>query len=226
MQKALTLTHTGIGKKALIALTGLILFGFVLAHLIGNLQVFLGREHINEYGEMLHSFPKLLWTARIVLLVSLVVHVALTVQLALRNSSARNGRYAMARDSGDQPWLLKYARKTMILSGPIVLFFVLFHLAHLTLGADVIPGYSFVEGDVYGNLVHGFRNPVVAGFYVFANCLLGLHLYHGGQSLLQSLGLRSRNLDTRVNLAASAFALFVTAGNVIIPCAILGGLIG
>lgn len=226
MQKALTLTQTTIGKKAIVAVTGAILFGFVIAHLIGNLQVFLGPEHLNAYAELLHSMPKLLWTARAVLLISVFLHIGLTVQLALQNSRARPTRYHSSTDIGDQGPIMRYARKTMILSGPIVAAFIVFHLAHLTIGADVVQGYRFDTADVYANVVQGFRNPFVTGFYVFANLLLGLHLYHGGHSLLQSLGLRTPRYDRRIRGAAMAFAAFVTLGNVAIPISILVSVVG
>jgi succinate dehydrogenase / fumarate reductase cytochrome b subunit len=221
MQKALTLTQTTIGKKAIVAVTGAILFGFVIVHLIGNLQVFLGPEHLNAYAEFLHSMPKVVWTVRAVLLVSLVVHVGLTIQLAMQSAAARPSRYHALADLGDQGPIMRYARKTMILSGPIVAAFVAFHLAHLTIGADVVQGYRFDPADVYANVVNGFRSPYVTGFYVFANLLLGLHLYHGGHSLLQSLGLRSPRFDRRIRGAAIAFAAFVTLGNVLIPLSVL-----
>lgn len=226
MHKALTLTQTTIGKKAIVAVTGAILFGFVIVHLIGNLQVFLGPEHLNAYAELLHSMPKLLWTARAVLLISVFLHIGLTVQLALQNGRARPTRYHSSTDIGDQGPIMRYARKTMILSGPIVAAFIIFHIAHLTVGAEVVQGYRFDPADVYANVVQGFRNPFVTGFYVFANLLLGLHLYHGGHSLLQSLGLRTPRYDRRIRGAAMGFAAFVTLGNVAIPISILISVVG
>ncbi|MDQ3032772.1 MAG: succinate dehydrogenase cytochrome b subunit [Myxococcota bacterium] len=226
MQKALTLTQTSIGKKAIVAVTGAILFGFVIAHLIGNLQVFLGPEHLNAYGELLHSMPKLLWTARIVLLVSVILHIVVTIQIALQNNAARPTRYHTVTDVGAQGPLMRYARKTMVLSGPIVGAFIVFHIAHLTVGADVVQGYRWDAADVYLNVVQGFRDPLLVGFYVFANLLLGLHLYHGGHSLLQSLGLRTPRFDRRIRGAAMALAAFVTLGNVTIPLAILMHVVG
>lgn len=226
MTKPLTLTQTPIGQKAIVAVTGAILFAFVIGHLIGNLQVFLGPEHLNAYAEFLHSMPKALWTARFVLLAALITHIALTVQLTIKNNRARPVRYRTSTDVGDQGPLMKYARKTMILSGPIVASFVVFHLAHLTVGADVIAGYRFDPSDVYANVIHGFRNPIVTGFYVFANLLLGLHLYQGGHSLLQSLGLRSPRFDRNIRGIAVAFAAFVTLGNVLIPLSVLVRIVG
>lgn len=226
MQKAVTLTGTTIGKKALVAITGAILFAFVIGHLIGNLQVFLGPEHMNAYAEFLHSMPKALWAVRIILLLALITHVGLTVQLAMANSAARPNRYKIAADVGQQGPLLRYARKTMILSGPIVLAFIGFHIAHLTVGADVVQGYRFDPQDVYANVIHGFRSVWVTSFYVFANILLGFHLYQGGHSLLQSLGLRSPRFDRRIRGTAMAFAAFVAVGNVIIPLSIMARIVG
>lgn len=226
MQKALTLVHTGIGKKALVAVTGAILFGFVIGHMIGNLQVFLGREHLNEYSEFLHSMPKALWTVRAILLLALVVHVGLTVQITMQNRAARATRYHRTADMAVQSPIEKYARKTMILSGLIVFAFLAFHLAHLTLGANVVPGYTFDREDVYGNVVHGFQNPIVTGTYVFANALLGIHLYHGAHSFLQSLGLRSPRFDARIHAGAISFAVIVSLANVIMPLSIQSGLVG
>jgi succinate dehydrogenase / fumarate reductase cytochrome b subunit len=218
--------ETAIVKKALVAVTGAILFGFVIVHLLGNVQVFLGREHLNDYAEFLHSMPKVVWGVRAVLLLSLVIHLALTIDLAVRNGLARGSRYEVVADVADQDPLMKYARKTMILSGPILFAFVVFHLAHLTVGADVVPGYEFDPEDVYANVVYGFRNVWITGAYVFANVLLGFHLYQGGHSLLQSLGLRAPRFDAHVRGAAAAFAAFVCVGNVAIPLAVLARVIG
>lgn len=221
---ALTLTQTGIGKKALVAITGAILFGFVIFHMLGNLQIFLGREQLDDYSAMLHAIPELLWLARAVLLVSLVVHVALTVQLASANARARQTRYRVSADLAKQDPLMRYARKTMILSGPIVFAFIAFHLAHLTIGN--VPGLALEPGQVYDNVVHGFRNPYVVGIYIFANILLGLHLYQGGHSLLQSLGLRSPRFDARIRRGAAAFAAVVALGNVAMPIAVMLHFVG
>lgn len=221
---AWTLTRTSIGKKAVVAVTGAILFGFVVFHTLGNLQVFLGPEALNDYAAALHAIPELLWLARIVLLVSLLVHVGLTIDLAVRNGRARGSRYHVAADHAAQGPLMKYARKTMILSGPIVLAFVAFHVAHLTLGR--VPGFPLDPENVYANVVHGFRSPAVTGLYVFANVLLGFHLYQGGHGLLQSLGLRSPRFDAPLRTVAALLAAFVCVGNVIMPLAVLARLVG
>lgn len=226
MQKALTLTETGIGKKVLVAVTGAMLFGWLIIHLIGNLQIFLGADHINEYSEFLQSLPKLVWATRITLLVVVLIHMYLTIELAMRNRAARTARYAVVRDAGDQSPLMRYARKTMVLSGPIIGFFIAFHIAHLTVGADVVPGYEFQHLHPYENMVYGFRNPLVAAFYMTATLLIGLHIFHGGQSLFQSLGLRHPQWDPRSRGAAAALAIFITIGNLSIPLSVLSRLVG
>lgn len=224
--RSMSLVQTSIGQKALVAITGAILFGFVIVHLLGNLQVFLGADHLNEYAAFLRSMPKVVWSVRIVLLVSLIVHVALTVNLAIRSGRARGSSYRVQADLAPQGPLMKYARKTMILSGPIVFLFIAFHLAHLTIGVDVIPGHPFDHEDVYANFVHGFRVPWVTAIYVFANVLLGFHLYQGGHSLLQSLGLRSPRFDPQIRAAAVAFAALVSVGNVAMPLAVMLRVVG
>jgi succinate dehydrogenase / fumarate reductase cytochrome b subunit len=219
----LPLLATGAGKKAAVAVTGLALYGFVFVHALGNLQVFLGPKAINAYGEMLHSFPKALWGARAALLLSLLVHVSLTLNIAAKAKAARTGRYKVSAPIAEQGILQRYARQTMVLTGPILFAYIVFHLAHLTAG--VVPGLPFKEGDVYGNLVGGFQNPAVAGSYIVANLLLGVHLYHGGVALFQTLGLRHPQWDTRIRPAAFLVTAVVTLTNVIIPTSIVAGLI-
>lgn len=219
----LPLFATNIGKKAAVAVTGIILYGFVFVHALGNLQVFLGPEKINTYGAMLHSVPKLLWGARIVLLLSIFIHAALAMNINMKSRAARSTRYKMSAPIAVQSPLQRYARQTMILSGPIIMAYFFFHLAHLTAG--VVPGMGFQEGDVYGNLVRGFQNPVVAGAYIVANLLLGIHLFHGGVALFQTLGLRHPQWDARTRPLAFLITGIITFTNVIIPTSILAGLV-
>jgi len=222
--KALPLTQTSIGQKALVALTGALLYGFAFVHAAGNLQVFLGREHFNEYAEMLQSMPKVVWGTRLLLLGALLTHVGLVLQILGKARAARPGRYRVeAPIAKDQGILQRYARQTMILSGLVVLAYVAFHLAHLTAGAA--PGLGFKEGDVYGNLVRGFQNPAVAVSYIVANLLLGLHLFHGGVALFQTLGLRHPQWDARTRPLAFLVTAIVTLTNIVIPTSILAGLI-
>lgn len=229
---------TSIGKKALAAVTGAILFGFTIAHLAGNLQIFLPLVHplaegdlhpLDAYGMMLKGNKALLWGTRIVLLVSAVVHIAMTLQIAAHAKAARKTRYQYKNQgdatSTEQGALERIARSTMIISGPVLLAYIIYHLLHFTVGAPV-GGHPFVEGAVYANLVRGFQNPIVASFYMIANLLLGFHLLHGGRAIFQTLGLKHPTYDALLAKAALAFCVFVCAGNVLIPATVVSGLIG
>lgn len=221
MQRTIGLLDTTVGKKALVAVSGVILFGFLVGHLLGNLQVFLGRDVFNHYAATLASMPALVWGTRIVLSISVVTHIAMSMQLAARSRGARPQRYHMKRDS-----VTNYAAKTMFLSGPIIAFYILFHLAHFTLGVNLTPGHPFLAHDAYANLVYGFRNVPIAALYIIANALVAMHLYHGSTSFLQSLGLEHPRYDRLVRGAALALALFVGIGNVMLPLAVQLGLAG
>lgn len=220
MQRALSLTQTTIGKKALVAVTGAILFGFVIGHLAGNLILLAGPDAYNAYAAGLKGNPPLLWGVRITLLVSVLVHVVLTMQLAGRNAQARPTPYQKPR----QDLVTTYAARTMVLSGPIVFLYILFHIAHFTAPGLSIGG-NFDPENVYLNVVHGFGVWWVSAIYIFANILLGLHLYHGGWSLFQSLGANHPKYNVWRTRAAVALALFVSGGNVFIPVAVMTHLI-
>jgi succinate dehydrogenase / fumarate reductase cytochrome b subunit len=218
--KTLTLTDTTIGKKALLAVSGAILFGFVIQHMLGNLQVFLGPDVYNHYAESIKSNAALVWGVRSVLLVALVTHVVLVVQLYTRSLAARPVGYRVKKNIATS-----YAAATMKYSGPALLLYILFHLAHFTFPGLSLGGHEFSPLDPYGNFVAGFQIPWVTLLYVTANLLLGMHLYHGGYSLLQSLGLNHPRYNARARLAARGFAFLVTTGNVVMPIAVLIGLV-
>jgi succinate dehydrogenase / fumarate reductase, cytochrome b subunit len=206
-----------IGKKAIMAITGVILFGFVLAHMAGNLQVFLGAEKINAYGRFLHSMSGLLWTARIILLVSVLLHIWAAVSLTMLSKAARPVAY---RKRGNL--VSSYASRTMVWSGLIIAAFVVYHLMHFTFG-NAHP--SFIYLDVYHNMVTGFQQVPVSIAYIVAMLLLGSHLYHGVYSMFQSLGLTHPGYTPRIKMAAGLFALLVTAGNISMPVAVMAGVI-
>lgn len=181
MARSAALFNSVVGKKIVMAVTGVILSGFVLGHMVGNLQIFLGPERINAYGRFLHGNMELLWPVRIVLLASVGLHVLAAWQLTiLNNFKARPVAYlkkpAIASD---------YAARTMVWSGPIVAAFIVYHLLHFTLGTA---HPHFIEGDVYNNVITGFQVPAAALFYIVANILLATHLYHGVWSMFQTLG--------------------------------------
>ena len=213
-----------IGKKAVMAVTGLILFAYVLAHLLGNLQIYSSDpEQINRYAAFLHDPGRkyVLWAARIILLAVVGLHVTASVQLWLLKREARPIGY-FKKD--DVP--AAYAARTMIWSGPITLAFVIFHVLHLTVGS-VFPlrELGLNQPDVRANVVTGFQHPVVAGFYIFAMVLLAMHLYHGLWSMLQSVGLSHPRYTPAVKRAAAVFAILIGAGNISIPLAVLMGLV-
>src|SRR5258706_3170077 len=183
-QKTLSFGDTTIGKKALLAVSGIVLFGFVIVHMLGNLQVFLGPDVYNHYAEAAKANPVVLYGARSVLLVALITHILLVVQLYRRSLTARPIGYRVKKNIATS-----YAGATMKYSGPALLLYVLFHLAHFTYPGMSLGDYEHSPIDVYSNFVNAFQIPWLAALYVTANLLLGMHLYHGGFSLLQSLGL-------------------------------------
>jgi succinate dehydrogenase / fumarate reductase, cytochrome b subunit len=209
---------SSLGKKYAMAVTGLVLFGFVVVHMLGNLQIFLGAERLNHYAALLQGASGLLWVARGVLLSCVTLHIVASVQLFLANRRARPEGYRVTRYRAAE-----YSARTMVLSGPIIALFVVYHLLHLTFGT-LHP--SFVATDVYHNVVAGFRVWPVSAFYIAANLLLGYHLYHGLWSLFQSLGLSHPAYDRWRRVFAAVMAGLIAAGNVSIPVAVLTGLVG
>jgi succinate dehydrogenase / fumarate reductase cytochrome b subunit len=211
--------QTTIGKKALMALTGVILFGFVLAHLIGNLQIYISAEKLNHYAATLRTVPALLWGARMTLLVAIVLHVWSSVQLARWQSAARPVKYIKKVNIHST-----YASRTMMWSGPIILAFVIFHLLHFTFGV-VHPGGPFDEHNVYNNVVTGFQVWPVSIFYIIAMIMLCYHLYHGLWSMFQSLGFSHPIYTPWLKVFAKVFAILIAVGNISIPVAVLTGFI-
>lgn len=218
LDQAARFYQASIGKKAVMAVTGLILFGYVLAHLIGNLQVYLGPEQINRYAEFLHSKPALLWIARLVLLTAVGLHVVTSLQLWILKRRARPIRYVK-----EEYVPAGYASRTMLWSGPLIAAFVVFHILHLTTGSANLP---FRDLDVYHNVVNGFRIPAVSISYIVAMALLCMHLYHGLWSMFQSVGISHLRYTPLLKRLAAAFAIFIAAGNISIPVAVITGLIG
>ena len=199
------------------AVTGVVLYGFVVGHMLGNLQVFLGPEAINAYGAFLQGFlhGQGIWIARATLLVALLLHVWAAVALTLANLAARPQGYRewQARESS-------YASRTMVWSGPLLLGFLLYHLAHFTFGSA---HPDFVHGDVFRNVVVGFQNPFASAFYILAMLALGLHMYHGFWSMLQTLGLSHPSWNRVRRGLSLLLAGAVVAGNISIPLAVLTG---
>ncbi len=218
------LYRTSVAKKAVMGITGLVLFGWIFAHMAGNLKVFQGPEKFNAYAEFLREMgtplvPEtgFLWIARFVLLVSVGLHVWSATSLTLTNRRARPEDYELRR--GVQ---LDYAARTMRFSGYLIGLYVIYHLMHLTFGNL---HQDFVPGDAYGNVVKGFHVAPIALVYMAANVLLGLHLYHGLWSMFQSLGWNHPVYNAWRRHFAITFSLAVSIGFLSVPLAVLTGIV-
>lgn len=211
--------QTTVGKKAIMAVTGFILFGFVCGHLLGNLQIFLPPEKINHYAATLRSLPPVLWGTRITLLVSVILHIWSSFQLWLLQRQARPIKYVKRTNLNST-----YASRTMLWSGPIIAAFVIFHLLHFTFGT-VHPGGPFDEHNVYNNVVTGFQVWPVSLFYIIAMIMLCYHLYHGLWSIFQSLGFSHPVYTPWLRRISKVVAILIAAGNISIPVAVLAGFI-
>lgn len=224
--KALTIPDTTVGKKYVMAVSGIVLFGFVIGHMIGNLQVYLGPKPFNEYAHFLHSTPTLLWGTRVALLLAVAAHIVSAVQLIKLNQTARPVRYQHKKNVATS-----YAARTMRISGPLLLLYIIYHLAHFTFGYTAGIGYEHLPmdahgmPDVYHNVIQSFQVPWVVAVYVVAQIMLGLHLYHGAWSLFQSLGLNHRRYNETIRSAASAIALAMVAGFLAVPIGVFFGLL-
>lgn len=233
--------RSSIGRKILMALTGVILLGFVTGHLVGNLQVFQHPDHLNGYAHFLQSLGPALWLVRLGLLACVAIHIWAATVLSLENNKARGGDYGFKHTI--QATL---ASRMMRMTGYVVLAFLLYHLAHFTLGfaqadsfkANLEPytmegdyhvmGFPVVSAgtevlDVHSMVILGFMNPVVSLFYIVAVGLLSLHLLHGIDSLFQTLGLRNAKWAGLLRKVAVVFCVLYFLGNLAIPGTVLLG---
>jgi succinate dehydrogenase / fumarate reductase cytochrome b subunit len=225
MRDALNLYQSSVGKKILMAVTGVILFLFVLVHMVGNLKIYQGAEKFDAYAEFLREvgYPALghgqmLWIFRLVLLFCVGVHMFAALQLYIRSKKARPIAYKKFDDLS-----FSYASSTMRWGGLVLLAFVVYHVLHLTLGAA---HNDFVVGSAYHNVVAGFSLWYVSLAYIVAMVPLGLHIYHGVWSATQTLALRNpRVLKWRRPIAAGVAAV-IAVSNISIPLAVLSGWVG
>jgi succinate dehydrogenase / fumarate reductase, cytochrome b subunit len=219
MNLASRLWRSSLGKKFLMALSGVILFGFVIGHLIGNLQIFIpdGGAAIDAYGRFLQSSKALLWTTRIGLLVAVIVHIVCAIALTAQNKAARPEPYKFKdyRDAG-------YAARTMMISGPLIALFVIYHLGHFTTGHF---HRDFEHLAVHHNMITGFRVWWASVAYIVAMVLLGMHLFHGGWSMFQSVGVNHPMWTPILKKGAAIFAVLITLGYISIPLAIWAGIV-
>ena len=209
----------------IVAITGIILILFVIGHLLGNLQIFLGPDWINGYSQHLRDLGPLLWAIRLFLLCTVVVHIYVTIRLAIENRRARPEAYI-----DKEHVKATFASRHMVMSGLIILAFLIYHLAHLTF-RKTDARFALLEPDplnhydVYSMMIYGFQNYLVSGFYILGMWLLALHLSHGSSSFFQSLGLNNRTLTPRLAFGGRVFAWLLFVGYTSIPVAVLLGLI-
>jgi succinate dehydrogenase / fumarate reductase cytochrome b subunit len=215
-----------IGKKIIMGVTGLIGVGFVILHMAGNLQVFIGQDKINSYGAMLHGpLNELTWLLRIVLIVAVILHVLMAVQLTQRSAAARPIGYQQR-----QPQVSTLASRTMKWGGVLLLVFIVVHILHFTT-ETIDPGgwRGMTDGqghrDVYGNIVASFRIWWVALFYIVSMLALGLHLYHGAWSSVRTLGYAKSSPNPLHRRIALTIAVIVWLGFTLVPVGVIAGLI-
>ncbi len=217
-----TFYGSSVGKKITVAVTGALMVLFTLGHMIGNLQIFEGPgEHggkakLDKYAELLRIEPGFLWLIRIVLLVTVIVHVITIIQLTLENKRARGGAYAMKKAQA-----ATISSRTMFWGGLVLGAFVVFHLLHLTTGT-VFPQY-YEHLRVYTNVVTSFQNPLVAGIYIVAMAVIFLHLNHGIKSGFETLGVTHPTYVNLVRRGGPILAFLIAAGFMLVPVAILAG---
>jgi succinate dehydrogenase / fumarate reductase cytochrome b subunit len=224
LHRAVRFYEAPIGKKAVMAVTGVILFGYVVGHLLGNLQIYSSDPNqINRYAAFLHNPANVipLWAVRAFLMVAVVLHVTAAFQLWAQNRAARPVGYYK---KDDVP--ASYAARTMKWSGIIVGAFIIFHVLHLTVGAVVpIQEIGPNEPNVRANVISGFQNPAISGFYILAMILLCMHLYHGLWSMFQSVGLGHARYSPAIKKAAAVVAIVIGIGNCSIPISVMTGLV-
>lgn len=223
-----SLFHSSIGKKLLMAFTGLVLVGFVTGHLVGNLQIFLPPQKINAYGHMLESLGVMLWLIRGFLLACLAVHIWVAIQLTLENRAARSGAYGI-----DHVNRATLASRLMARTGLVVLVFLVYHLLDFTFRVQHpewgVHSFALTDGtmvrDVHTMMIQGFSRTGVAIFYVLAVGLLSYHLSHGLVSMMQTFGLKNEKWTRTLERLSVGYCWLYFLGNAAIPLAILGGLV-
>jgi succinate dehydrogenase / fumarate reductase, cytochrome b subunit len=208
---------TTVGKKILMAVTGIVLFAFVCIHMVGNLQIYQGSEKLDHYARLLRAIPALLWGSRAILLGCALVHGFVGIQLWLLQRKARPVPYA-----GQDYQTATLASRSMALTGPLIALFVVYHVLNLTVGAW-IP--EFREGQVFANVVHAFSVVPAAAAYVLAMVALGFHLYHGAFSLFQTLGLRAPSFERPLKVVLAVISIGVVVVNITFPLAVMAGVV-
>ena len=217
--------HTMIGKKVVMAVTGIVLIGFVIAHMLGNLKIFSGPDEINAYSRFLRevgspelAYEQLLWVVRIVLLICVALHITAAVQLSRMSLAARPVGYNVKRNIETT-----FAARMMRWGGGLLVAFIIFHLLHLTAGAVGFRAGQFRHLAVYQNVVAAFAIWPIALFYVVAMAALCLHLYHGIWSMLQTLGWNTAKNEKMLKISSRVIAIVVFFGFSSVPVSVLAG---
>lgn len=233
MERTLTLYGSTVGKKVAMAVSGIVMLGFTVGHMLGNLQVFAGPETFNEYAVWIRQNPALMWGTRIIVFAAFSVHFASALALWQKNKDAGGGagRYKMPPSRDGEDAFAYYARRTMYWTGPILFIYIAFHLVHLTLGGMIfgegnillIEGYTWEASNPYNNLVRGMQHWPVAGLYIVAMLAYGAHIYHGLYSLFQSLGLNHPKYNNARRDLAVLLTLALVLGFISIPASVLFG---
>lgn len=221
MNRAVGFYGTTIGKKQVMAVSGVLMVGFLLSHMSGHLIAFRGADAYNAYAAFLYSLGGLLWAARLGLLAAIVVHAHAAFSLWSLNNAARSQAYRQRKNQTTSAPAL-----TMRYGGAFLLLFLVYHLAHFTFGVtERIDGIPFDSHNVYNNLVYSFQNPIIAGSYILAMGALGMHLYHGVWSFSQSLGLDHPKYNPLRRRIAALATLVITLGFVAMPVSVLLGVL-
>lgn len=225
-----TFYGTSVGKKVVMAVSGFIVFGFVVVHMLGNLQIFLGPEKLNTYAHFLQSLGAFKWAFRAVVALAALLHMWAAIQVTLQSWAARPHKYARQRYRETT-----YAARTMWIGGPIILLFLIYHLLHFTTGhahhdpAGFEATFALADGEkvpnVFNNVVHGFQIWWVSAIYIVTMFLVGLHLYHGVWSMLQTVGAAHPGYNKWRRVFSVLFGLFVAAAGISMPVAVLIGYI-
>jgi succinate dehydrogenase / fumarate reductase, cytochrome b subunit len=218
MNRLRLLWSSSVGKKVIMAVTGLIMVAYLITHVLANLLVFQGPAQINAYSAFLHGTGGALWAARLVLLAALLLHIIAAVQLARRRYEARPIGYA----AGREPQVSTWASRTIRWGGALILVFLVYHILHFTIGTA---HPDFIEGDPYHNVAAGFQSPIVVVLYLVAMAAVGLHLYHGLWSSGRSLGMSPPSPNPLRRTVALILALVIWLGFTVIPIAVYAGLV-
>ena len=223
MHRLIRLFSTSIGRKLIVGVTGLMLLGFLMAHMLGNMALFQGADALNAYADWLQGHPAL-WAMRSGLALVFGLHVYVAIQLARENRAARPTRYVTAH-----VYQTSWASRYMVATGLLVIVFVALHLLHFTFGA-LVPGFAAVDAsgrhDVYAMVVDSFRNPWICLGYVVAMNLIGFHLLHGARSLFQTIGINHDSYNSSIRVLTLALVAIFVIGNSSLPILVYAGVIG